>query len=197
MPLLLLAVPALVGTQAPAPAPKAVDRVQDLFEAIPEAFIDGKRGAMPGLVAKAKAGWEQARPELLKALGEAEAAAIDRQVGAMVKMSPREQAVGALGVSTALSRLQGKSRQQDLLNADRTVMLAWCLVDSGQFNPLPGVAEAFRPVIDGDNGHHGLAVMAVRDALKRLQESQQKNQAAGAKKALKDLLKLVDVFEKP
>jgi len=197
MPLLFLAMPALVAVQAPAPAPKAVDRIQDLFEAIPKAFIDGKRGAMPGLVAKAKAGWEQARPELLKALGEAEAAAIDRQVGAMVKMTPREQAVGALGVSTALSRIQGKSRQQDLLNADRTAMLAWCLVDSGQLNPLPAVAEAFRPVIQGDNGRHGLVVMAVHEALGRLQECQQKNQAAGAKKALKDLLKLVDALEKP
>jgi len=197
MPLLFLAVPALVAVQAPAPTPKAVDRIQDLFEAIPTAFIDGKRGAMPGLVAKAKAGWEQARPELLKALGEAEAAAIDRQVGAMVKMTPREQAVGALGVSTALSRIQGKSRQQDLLNADRTAMLAWCLVDSGQLNPLPAVVEAFRPVIHGDNGRHGLVILAVQEALNRLQESQQKNQAAGAKKALKDLLKLVDALEKP
>ncbi len=197
MPLLFLAMPALVAVQAPASTSKTVDRVQDLFEAIPEAFIDGRRDVMPGLVAKAKAGWEQARPELLKALGESEAAAIDRQVGAMVKMSPREQAVGALGVSTALSRIQGKSRQQDLVNADRTVMLAWCLVDSGQLNPLPAVAQSFKPVIDGDQGHHALAVLAVRDALKRFQESQQKSQAAGAKKALKDLMKLVDVFEKP
>lgn len=197
MPLLFLALPALVAVQAPASTSKTVDRIQELLEAIPEAFIDGRRGVMPGLVAKAKVGWEQARPELLKALGESEAVAIDRQIKAMAKMSPREQAVGALGVSTALSRIQAKSRQLDLLNADRTVMLAWCLVDSGQLNPLPAVAEAFKPVIDGDQGHHALAVMALQDALKRFQESRQKNQAAGVKKALKDLLKLVDVLEKP
>ena len=196
MPLLLLALPALV-VQAPAPTVKPVDRVQGLFEAITEAFIEGKRGAMAGLVAAGKAGWEQARPDLLKALGEAEAVAIDRQVKAMAKMTPREQAVGALGVSKALSRLQGKSRQQELRHAHRTAMLAWCLVDSGQLNPLPGVAGAFQPVIDGDKGSHTLAVMSVQESLKRLQESQQRQQAGGAKKALKDLLKLVDVLEKP
>jgi len=196
MPLLLLTLPSMV-VQAPTPTVKPVDRVQGLFEAIPEAFIEGKRGAMPGLVATAKTGWEQARPELLKALGESEAVAIDRQVKAMAKMSPRGQAVGALGVSKALSRLQGKTRQQELRHAHRTTMLAWCLVDSGQLNPLPSVAGAFQSVIDGDKGSHTLAVMSVQEALKRLQENQQKQQGGGAKKALKDLLKLVDVLEKP
>jgi len=196
MPLLFLALPALVA-QAPAPTAKPVDRAQELFMAVPAAFIEGKRGAMPGLVTAGKAGWEQARPELLKALGEAEATAIDRQVKAMVKMSPRSQAVGALGISKALSRIQSRSRQLDLANAERTTMLAWCLVDSGQFKSLPAVAGAFQPVIDGDQGQHTLAVMGVQEALKRFQESQKKNQAAGVKKALQDLLKLVDVFKKP
>lgn len=196
MPLLLLVLPALVA-QAPAPTAKSVDRVQELFKAVPEAFIEGKRGAMPGLVAAGKAGWEQARPELLRALGEAEAVAIDRQVKAMAKMSPRGQAVGALGISKALSRIQSRSRQLDLAHAERTTMLAWCLVDSGQLKTLPAVAGAFQPVIDGDQGRHTLATVGVQEALKRLQESQKKNQAGGVKKALKDLLNLVDVLEKP
>jgi molecular chaperone GrpE (heat shock protein) len=59
------------------------------------------------------------------------------------------------------------------------------------------VAGAFQPVIDGDQGRHTLATVGVQEALKRLQESQKKNQASGVKKALKDLLNLVDVLEKP
>ena len=53
MPLLLLVLPALVA-QAPAPTAKSVDRVQELFKAIPEAFIEGKRGAK-------RAWWPRAR----------------------------------------------------------------------------------------------------------------------------------------
>ncbi|MFN7958946.1 MAG: hypothetical protein U0P46_11590 [Holophagaceae bacterium] len=194
MPLLLPALSAVVAIQAPAPSP--VDGVQGLVAAIPEAFIEGNRGAMPGLVAKAKAGWEQSRPGLQKVLGEAEAVAIDRQIKAMPRMTPREQAVGALGVLTALSKAQGRGRKQEAAQAGRTAMLAWCLVDAGQLSPLPGVAEAFKPVIDGDKGQHTLVLVSVQDALKRLQDGQRKKQAAGVKKALRDLQKLAGVLEK-
>ena len=193
---LLIALPALVA-QAPVAAPQAFDQLQELLEAIPEALIDGKRGAMPGLVGKAKAGWDHAKPGLRKAMPEPEIIAIDRQLKAMRTMKPREQAVGALGISGTLSRFQVKSRQQELLQADRTAMLAWCLVDAGQVERLPGVAAAFKPLIEQDKGQHTLAVLGVQEALKRLQDSQQKRQAAGAKQALKDLLELVDVFEQP
>ena len=195
MPLLLIAPPALIE-QAPA-APRAFDHLQELLEAIPEAMIIGKRGAMRGLVAKAKAGWDRTKPEISKAMPEPEVIFIDRQLKAMQTMKPREQAVGALGISGTLSRFQPRSRQQDLLQADRTVMLAWCTVDGGQVERLPGVVEAFKPLMDQDKGQHTLAMISVQEALKRLQESQQKRHAAGAKKALKDLLDLVDVLEKP
>ena len=196
MPLLLIAPPALVA-QSPAAAPQAFDQLQELLEAIPEALIDGKREVMRGLVGKAKAGWDRAKPDLRKAMPEPEIVAIDRQLKAMSLMKPLEQAVGALGISGTLSRFQARSLQQDLLQADRTAMLAWCTVAAGQFEHLPGVAAAFKPLIDQDKGQHALAVIGVQEALKRLQDSQQKRHAAGAKKALKDLLELVDVFEKP
>ncbi len=196
MPLLLLAVPALVAAP-PAPVPGPVDRAQDLLMAVPAAFLDGKPSALPGLVAKAATGWEQARPEFLKALGGDETAAVDRQIKAMTKMGPREQAAGALGLSTVLSRVQGRSRRQDELNARRTAMQAWCLVDAGQLEPLPSVATAFKPLVDDDQGRHTLAVLAVQEALGRLHEGQQKKQALGMKKALKDLVRLAEAFAKP
>ena len=204
MPLLLITPPALV-VQAPQArpahvAPQVLDPLQELFEAIPEALIDGKRGAMRGLVAKAKAGWDRAKPDIRRAMPEPETIAIDRQLKAMAGMKPREQAVGALGISSTLSRFQARSRQQDLLHADRTAMLAWCHVDAGDWDRLPRLAEAFQPLLDQDepgNGPHALAVSGVQDALKRFQGSQQKHHMAGAKKALKDLLDLVDALEKP
>ena len=152
---------------------------------------------MRGLVAKARAGWEQAKPAINKAMPEPEMTFIDQQLKAMQKMKPREQAVGALGISSTLSRFQARSRQQDLLQADRTAMLAWCEVDAGQWQQLPRVVETFRALIDQDKGKHTLAVSGVLGALKRLQESQQKRYSVGAKKALKDLLDFVDMFEKP
>lgn len=197
MLLLLIAPPALMAQALPPVAPPALEHVQDLLEAIPEALIDGKPGTMRGLVAKAKAGWDKARPELRKAMPEPELIFIDRQLKAMQTMKPREQAVGALGISSTLSRFQGKSRQQDLLTADRATMLAWCGVDAGQWNQLPRVAEAFKPLIDQDKGQHPLVVAGIQEALKRFQANQQKHQAAGAKKALKDLLGFVDMLEKP
>jgi len=190
-----MAPPALVA-QAPA-APQALNQLQELLEAVPEALIDGKSGAMQGLVVKAWAGWEQARPEVGKGLPEPELIAVDRQLKAMLKMKPRAQAVGALGISSALSRYQPRSRAQDLLQADRTAMLAWCSVDAGQWAQLPRVVEAFQTVLDQDKGQHALAVVSTQAALKRLGESGQKRQAVAAKKALKELMTLVDVFEKP
>ncbi len=195
MPLLLLALPALVS-QAPA-TPQVFDRIQELMEAIPEALIDGRPASMRGLVAKAKAGWDQARPEIRKTMPEPEAAFIDRQLASMQKMRPVEQAMGALGISSTLSRFQARSRRQDLLQVDRLAMAAWCAVDSGQWEPFPHVAEGFRPLMDQDNGQHTLVLIHVQDALKRLEESHKKRQAVGAKKALKELLNLVDVLEKP
>lgn len=195
MTLFVLALPALV---APAPAaPPTLDQLQELLEAIPEALIDRKPGAMPGLVAKAQAGWNQARPGLLKVLPEPDITTLDGQLKAMRNLQPREQAIGALEISAALSRCQPRSRQADLLQADRTAMLAWCRVDAGQLDQLPDMAQAFRPLLDQDQGRHPRAVIGVQAALKRLQESQQKSRPAAAKKALQELLDLVDVFEKP
>ena len=195
MPLLLIVPPALVAPDRV--APQVLDRLQELFEAIPEALIDGQGGAMRGRVAKAKAGWDRAKPDIRRAMPEPEVIAIDRQLKAMQGMKPREQAVGALGISSTLSRFQARSRQQDLLHADRTAMLAWCTVDAGDWDRLPRLAEAFQPLLDQDKGQHPRAVIGVQGALKRFQGSQQKRHMAGAKKALKDLLDLVDVFEKP
>jgi len=196
MPLILLALPALVATQASS-APQSIDQVQDLVGAIPMALINEKRGAMRGLVAKAKAGWEQAKPELSKTIPEPEATFIDRQFKSMLRMKPNEQAIGAIGIASTLSRFQPRSRKQDLLQASRLIMAAWTSVDAGQWGPFPTVAAGFKPLIDQDNGQHTLAVLNVQDALKRLEESRQKRQAAGTKKALKELLNLVDVLGKP
>jgi len=195
MPMFLLALPALVA-QAPA-APASMDSLQEQLKAIPMALIDGKRTSMRGLVVKAKATWDQAKPELRKSMSEPEAIFIDKQLKAMQTMKPREQAMGALGISSTLSRFQTRGRKQDLLQADRLTMGAWCGVDAGQWDPFPNVAEGFRPLIDQDNGRHTVAVFSVQDALRRLQESRQKRQAVPAKKALKELLSLVDVLEKP
>ena len=195
MPLLLLAMPALVATQAPGAAP-SFDPFQEQLEAIPAALIDGKRGAMPALMAKAVAGWEQTKPAARKAMSEAEVAFIDKQLKAMQKMKPLEQALGALGISSTISRFQSRGQKQDLLQAGRLVMSAWCGVDAGQWEPFPNVADGFKPLIAQDNGRHTVAVLSVQDALKRLQESQTKRQTLPAKKALKDLLGLVDVLRK-
>jgi hypothetical protein len=165
--------------------------------AIPEALVNGKRSAMGGLVAKALSGWNAAKPELAKAIPESERTFIDRQLKAMQKMKPREQAVGALGISSALSRYQVRSRKQELLHANRTIMLAWCGVDGGQWEPMPNVDQAFQPVLSQDNGQHTVAVLSVQEALTRFEQSRRKHQAEGAKKALKDLLGLTGVFEKP
>ena len=195
MSAILFLLPALVA-QAPS-APTSMDRLQDLLEAIPEAVIEGKTGQLKGLLAKARTGWDQAKPELRKTIPEAEATFIDRQFKAMEKMSPREKAAGALGISATLSRFQPRSPKQDLLQADRTAMLAWCSVDAGLWQQIPRVAEAFKPVLDQDKGRHALAVASANEALQRFQTAITKKQAPAAKKALKDLLALVDVFEKP
>ncbi len=196
MPLLLLVLPALVVAQAP-PGSPAIDQVQNLMGAIPAALVNEKRGAIRGLVAKAKAGWEQAKPELRKTIPDPEAAFIDRQFKAMLTMKTQEQAIGAIGISSTLSRFQPHSRKQDLLQASRLVMAAWTGVDAGQWEPFPNVAAGFRPLTDQDNGQHTLALIQVQDALKRLDENHKKHQGPGVKKALKELLNLVDVLEKP
>ena len=161
------------------------------------ALINEKRGAMRGLVAKAKAGWEQAKPELSKTIPEPEANFIDRQFKSMLRMKPNEQAIGAIGIASTLSRFQPRSHKQDLLQASRLIMAAWTSVDASLWEPFPNVAAGFKLLIDQDNGQHTLAVLNVQDALKRLEESHRKHQAAGTKKALKELLNLVDVLEKP
>jgi hypothetical protein len=196
MSLLLLALPALVAAQAPG-GPPAIDQVQTLVGAIPAALVQEKRGAMRGLVAKAKAGWEQAKPGLLKTIPEPEAAFIDKQFKAMLKMKPQEQAIGAIGISSTLSRFQPHSRKQDLLQASRLVMAAWTGVDAGQWEPFPNVAAGFRPLFDQDNGQHPLALMKVQDTLKRLDESHKKHQGTEVKRALKELLNLLGVLEQP
>jgi hypothetical protein len=76
-------------------------------------------------------------------------------------------------------------------------MAAWTGVDAGQWEPFPNVATGFKPLIDQDSGQHTLALINVQDALKRLEESRQKRRGAGVKKALKELLNLLDVLEKP
>ena len=196
MPLIFLALPALVVTQVP-PGSQAIDQVQNLVGAIPTALINEKRGTIRGLVAKAKAGWEQAKPDILKIIPEPETAFIDKQLKAMLTMKPQEQAIGAIGISSTLSRFQLRSRKQDLLQAGRLVMAAWTGVDAGQWEPFPNVATGFKPLIDQDSGQHTLALINVQDALKRLEESRQKRRGAGVKKALKELLNLLDVLEKP
>jgi hypothetical protein len=196
MPLLLLVLPALVATQTP-PTPLPIDQVQDLLRAIPVALIDGKRSSMRGLVLKARAGWEQAKPELRKTLPEPEVAFIDKQLKAMEKMKPAEQGIGALGLSSTLSRFQPRSHKQDQLQVGRLVMAAWCDVDAGQWEPLPNVAQGFKALVEQDGGRHTLAAVGVQDALKRLQEGRTQHHAADTKKALKELLGLVDLFEQP
>lgn len=200
MPLLLLVLPALapalVAVQAPSTA-LPIEYVQDLLRAIPVALIDGRRGAMRGLVLKAKAGWEQAKPALRRTLPEPEVAFIDKQLKAMEKMKPAEQGIGALGISSTLSRFQARSRKQDRLQVGRLVMAAWCGVDAGQWAPFPNVEQGFKTILEQDGGQHALAAVSVQEALKRLQEGRKKHQAADTKKALKELLGLVDLFEKP
>ena len=112
------------------------------MRAIPLALINEKRGAMRGLVAKAKAGWAQAKPELLRTIPEPEAAFIDRQFKAMLTMKPNEQAIGAIGIASTLSRFQPHSHKQDLLQVSRLIMAAWTGVDAGQWAPFPNMAGA-------------------------------------------------------
>jgi hypothetical protein len=114
----------------------------------------------------------------------------------MLKMKPNEQAIGAIGIASTLSRFQPRSHKQDLLQASRLIMAAWTSVDAGQWGPFPNVAAGFKPLIDQDNGQHTMALINVQDALKRLDASRLKHQGPGVKKALKELLNLVDVLEK-
>jgi hypothetical protein len=195
MPLFLLAVPALVA-QTPA-APAALDLLQDQFKAIPLTLVEGKASSVKAQVLKAKAAWEKARPDLGKVIPAPETAFIDKQLKAMLKMKPREQAMGAIGISATFSRFQGKSRKQDLLQAQRSTLSGWCGVDAGLWEPFPGVAETFKPLLDQDNGAHPVAVIGIQDALKRLAESRAKRQAPAAKKALKDLASLAEVLAQP
>jgi hypothetical protein len=195
MPLIFLLMPALVATQPS--GPQSIDQVQDLVGAIPVALINEKRGAMHRLVVKAKAGWEKAKPELRKTIPEPDVTFIDRQFRAMLNMQPQEQSMGAIGIASTLSRFQPHSSKQDLLQVSRLIMAAWTVIDAGQWGPFPNVAAGFQPLIDQDNGQHTMALINVQDALKRLEESRQKHQSAGIKKALKDLLNLVDVIGKP
>lgn len=196
MPLISLLLPALVAAQ-PSPAPQPLDQVQRLMGAIPEALVNGKRSDVRGLVAKAKAGWEQAKPEARKAMPEAEITFIDRQLKAMQKMRPVEQAVGALGISSTLARFQPRSHRQDLLQVERLIESAWCAADSGHWDPFPNVAAAVGSLIDQDQGQHTLVVVRMQEALKALEASHPKHQAATTKKALKELLGLVDLLGKP
>jgi hypothetical protein len=167
------------------------------MRAIPAALVEGKRSSMNGLVAKAKAGWDQAKPGIRKTIPEPEAVFIDKQLKAMQSMKPVEQAMGALGISSTLSRFQARSRNQDLLQVGRQVMGAWCGVEAGQWASMPNVAEGFKPLIEQDQGAHTVAVIQIQGALKRYGLSSQKRQAVEAKKALKELLSLLDVLEKP
>jgi len=196
MPLIFLLMPALVTTP-PSSAIQSIDQVQNLVRAIPVALINEKRGAMRGLVAKAKAGWEKAKPGLRSTIPEPEVVFIDRQFEAMLTMKPQEQAMGAIGIASTLSRFQPRSHKQDLLQVSRLIMAAWTGVDAGLWAPFPNVAAGFKPLIDQDNGQHTLALVNVQDALKRLEESRQKHQDSGVKKALKELLDLMDVLENP
>jgi hypothetical protein len=196
--LFLIAPPALVAPPPPAadPAP-ALDRLQTLFDALPLALVEGRRGAMRGLLAKARGGWEEAKPTLRKSMADPDLTAIDRQVKAMAAMKPREQAAGALGIAITLGGRQARSLGQDVRQAKRTAMLAWCGVDDGQWNLLPKVALVFKPLLDQDQGRHPQVVQGLQGALDRFQEAQKKRQAPAAKQALKDLVDRAGDLEKP
>lgn len=192
-PCLLLIVPAQVASPVGA---QPLDQVQALVGAIPEAFVQGRAREVRGLVARAKAGWERARPELRGTLPEAELLFIDRQLKAMQAMKPREQAVGALGIAGTLDRHQGRTRVLELRQAERAALLAWCNVDAGMWEALPRVKEAFQPVLDQDRGAHPRAVAGTQEALKRLQAAQGKRRAPEAKQALRELVDLAKAFGK-
>ena len=195
MPAILFLLPALVA-QAPS-ATASLDGLQDLVKAMPESLVDGKASALKGQLAKARAAWDKAKPGLRKTIPEAEQAFIDRQLQSMEKMSPREKAAGALGISATLSRFQPKSRHQELLQLERTTLMAWCAIDAGLWNQMPRVVEDFTAALAKEGDRHTMAVASAREALQRFQAAAKKKQTAPAKTALKDLLELVGVLEKP
>lgn len=180
-----LAPPALT---VQAPAPRAVEELQALLKAIPDAFTQGKARDLRPLVAKAQARWEAARPGLAKTIPEPEAVFIGKQLKAMQAMKAREQAVGALGIASTLSRYQPRTAERERLQAERAVLLAWCGADAGQWEPQPRLGEIYKPVLDEARGRNPLGAIGVEEALKRVQEVWGKRQAPAAKKALKALL---------
>ncbi|WP_306590582.1 hypothetical protein [Geothrix sp. 21YS21S-4] len=181
--MVLLLVPPAQVVQAPA-GPPALAEAQGSFEAVARALVEGRRGAMRGLIAQGKAAWERAKPGLGKTLSAAEVTAFDRQVKAMGTMKPREQAVGALGLANTLAGRQAKSADQDVRQAERMAMMAWCAVDDGQWNLIPGVDAPFKPVV----ALYPAAGPGLEASLARFREAQQKRQPAAAKKALKEVL---------
>jgi hypothetical protein len=193
--LMPLAPPALTA-QAPSAAP-TLEALQLSMEAIPKALVEGKPGATRNLVAQARITWEAAKPTLSKRMPEPDLIAIDRQLKAMKAMKPREQAVGALGISSILSRLQPRSHPQDLLALGRTTLMAWCVADDGHVERIPPVAEAFQPILAQDKGKHPEAAKQIQAALQRLKEAQQLRHASAAKKALKELLTQLNTLGQP
>ena len=188
----VLLIPALLA-QAPA-APQPLDQVQALLATIPQAVIEGRPAETKALLEKARAGWAQARPGL-KAVPEAEAGFVDRQLKSMQGMSPRERALGALMIGRSLAQHQPAGRVRELADADRSARIAWCNIDAGYWNQVPPVADIFRPVLQKEQGR-SLVVAAAEEALKRFAQSQKKEQAAPAKKALRDLMTQVEALQK-
>lgn len=194
--LLLMLAPPAQAQVAPA-AMKPIEALLETLEGVPEALIDNKAARIPALIMRVKTQWERSKAQIAASIPGLDAESITKNIANMGTQKPHEQAESALELSAVLSRHVPASRSMQLLDADRTGMLAWCRVDAGRWTEIPSVADAFKPLLDGDQGKHSKAVSEIQVELGRFQEEQAQKSTAKAKHTLQKLLDLIDVLEKP
>ena len=165
--LAMLLVPPAVTQSTPATT-KLIEGLLETLEGIPEAFIEGTPAVLPELLRKLKGQWEAARKPLAAAFPAGEIEAIGQRLAALPSLRPHEQAESALEASALLAGRAAPCRAIFLENADRVTMLAWCRVDARRWDAIPDVAEAFRPLLEGEGGRHRETVEDIRASLERL-----------------------------
>jgi len=187
--------PAALQTAPVATLP--IEALLKTLNGIPQAYIEGESGKIPGILNQTRAQWEQSKKDIAIAIPGHEVELINLSLNNMGALKPRDQAELALEVSAHLITHVSPTRETQVLGAASKTMLAWCRVDAGRWSEIPNVAEAFKPVVDEDQGRHLIAVKDIQVALDQLQVDLEQKSAPNAKKTLKRLLDLVAMLEKP
>ncbi len=192
--LLLALVPPAFVQPAPLP-PKGGSVLLEALEAIPQAYIEGREGDLHGHILDAKRHWELVRKAHV--VPEGEVAHFDQTLEALPAQKPRLQAEAALMLAGIVSAQMRPCRAKACLGAELATMLAWCRVESRNWETVPNVAEAFHPLVESSSARHPVAARQVMDCLAALQENLSTRSVTGAKRDLRELLSLVERLEKP